>query len=59
MTEVDPDLLLNEAKRLCSSLDGKVRADHLRTQFLNERIRKYPAATGANQAFARAVERAS
>ena len=54
----DVNLLLGEAQRICSSLDGKVRADQLRQQFLNERIRKHPAARGANQAFQRAVERA-
>jgi hypothetical protein len=52
----DMDHLVQEAKRICSSIDGRIAGDQLRQQFCLTLARKDPTRRELNKAFARAVE---
>ncbi len=54
----DEDILLNEARRICTSLDGTVNLDALRRQFSSALTRSDPRRRGTHAAFHSALERA-
>jgi hypothetical protein len=54
----DVDHLLNEGRRICTSISGRISSEALRMQFCTTLARSDPRRTHLNQAFARAVERA-
>lgn len=58
MTMTDEDLLMNEARRLCSSLDGRVNTDQLRQNFASAVLRQGSRRRATHAAFNAAVERA-
>ena len=59
MTQMrDEDILLNEARRICSNLEGKVSADQLRRQFAFALSKGDPRRRSTHAAFQHAVERA-
>jgi hypothetical protein len=54
----DVDLLVNEAKRICNSLDGRVSQDALRRQFAHALSKQDPRRRATHAVFNSAVERA-